>query len=634
MGTQHESVGFRMHLPRHGTALALLSVILLASAPVTAQEPSLDAAFVAGLRERKLFELAERYCVDRINSSQTPDAERADLAVELVRTLATHAGNVPRAQRTTFWQAAQSAAADFSRRFPTHPRLVLVQTAAALVPLAQGDLAWREREAALLPTGEIEAARQALADAAQSLADLDKFLAREIVARRRTPPPAGGISADERRSLRQQVQYHKARARRLRGLFYEPGSDDRLAQLVAARQLLEPLQAEVAADDVLAALVRLELAEVFRLAGKLVEATEALAGLDEEGTSAGVRLQARAAAIRLAISGRNTVGLRRLVESGDLADGQASPELDLARLEASLRLDDPAQAAAIARRIDERHGEYWSRRVAIVLADFPASGSRLDDQQLLARRADGLVMSGKLDEALAAYDRAGELARAGKDETAAFEMAYKAALVAERLKQPAESVRRLRAASSAAPQHPQAAEAHLRAAFRARGTSDEGAILREHLSTWPAAPTAGQAHMWLGQLAESSGKWQQALDHYAAVPGSAAAYAQASGRLAELAKEQPDSGPVQEGLATSLLRSADPKVLRAALSQWQQIASRSAPNSPRWLKAHYSAARAHLKLGDKAAAARVLREVLDQRGGLSDAGWREKYAALLKEASE
>jgi hypothetical protein len=240
MGTQHESVGFRMHLPRHGTALALLSVILLASAPVTAQEPSLDAAFVAGLRERKLFELAERYCVDRINSSQTPDAERADLAVELVRTLATHAGNVPRAQRTTFWQAAQSAAADFSRRFPTHPRLVLVQTAAALVPLAQGDLAWREREAALLPTGEIEAARQALADAAQSLADLDKFLAREIVARRRTPPPAGGISADERRSLRQQVQYHKARARRLRGLFYEPGSDDRLAQLVAARQLLEP----------------------------------------------------------------------------------------------------------------------------------------------------------------------------------------------------------------------------------------------------------------------------------------------------------------------------------------------------------------------------------------------------------
>ncbi len=610
--------------------LCLSASGLVVAVPAEGRGDSLDVQLVAGLRERKLFALAERHCVDRLNGSQTSDLERADLAVELIRTLATHAGHVPRPDRAGIWQAALVAAADFERRWPANPRLELARIQAALAPLAQGELAWREHEAGLLPKADIDAARQALALAVQSLAEREKAIERAALIRRRTPTPAGGLSADELLSLQQQVQYHAARARRMRGLFCPPDSDDRLAQLVAGRQLLEPLRAQVRDDDVLAKLVRLELAECSRLSGRFEEATEALTGLDAEGIDPGIRLQARAAAIRLEMERKDSLALRRLVEEGDRAGGAASADLDLARLQAFLFLNEQKQAGITARQIDQRHGAYWKCRVAQMLSESLPGDARVNDAELLSRRADGLAASGKLTQSLADYDRAAELARRANDDDAAFELEYKAALALARLRRPADAAIRLRALSMAMPKHSHAAQAHLLAAWHAKGTADEEAILREHLATWPEGDSAAQAHLWLAQLAESGGKWQEALDHYAAVTGASPFYDEANSRLAELAKEHPESGPVQEALAASLLNTADAKLLPASLARWQVIAGRSQPGQPRWLRAQYSAAMAHFKLGDKQAAGKLLREVLDQPGGVRDPAWKDKYAALLK----
>lgn len=602
------------------------------SPPVCAE--SLDARFVAGLRERRLFELAERYCVDRLNGSQTSEVERADLVVELIRTLATHAGHVPQKDRETFWQAAQSAATDFEHKTPNHPRLVLVRIQDALTPLAQGELAWNEREAGLLPADRLEPAKQALGKAAESLTTIAKVLAREIPLRRRTLPKADELTAEELLSLEQQVQYHTARARRMRGLLYPLKSDNRLAQLIAARQILEPLRAQVASDDMLAALVRLELAECLRLTERFDEAAESLSDLDADGVEPGIRLQARAASIRLAMAQRNSLEIRRLVEEGDLVDGQASAELDLARLQAWAVLAEYDQAAKSARQLELRHGPYWSRRAGQVLAATLPVGVKVDSAELLARRADCLLRSGKPDEALADYDRAVGLARQAADASAAFELAYKAALVEQGRQRIAEAAKRFRSLATASPKHPQSADAHLLAAWNARASDDSEAILREHLITWPNADTASQARLWLAQWAESQGKWQDALDAYVAIPGSSAHFAQAIERLAQLAKDQPESGPVQEAYAASLLESDDAKTLQTALPQWQLVALRSEPNQPRWLKANYSLALTHFKLGDKAAAAKVLRSIIDGPQGLRDAAWKDKYAVLLKQCEK
>ena len=120
-------------------------------------------------------------------------------------------------------------------------------------------------------------------------------------------------------------------------------------------------------------------------------------------------------------------------------------------------------------------------------------------------------------------------------------------------------------------------------------------------------------------------------DNYAAIPGPSPHFATANDRLAQLVKDQPDSGPVQEAYAASLLESGDAKLLQAALAQWQRIARRSEPSKPRWLRAQYSAALTHFKLGDKTSAAAVLRSAPNKPPGSLTTEWREQYQALLKQ---
>ena len=81
---------------------------------------------------------------------------------------------------------------------------------------------------------------------------------------------------------------------------------------------------------------------------------------------------------------------------------------------------------------------------------------------------------------------------------------------------------------------------------------------------------------------------------------------------------------MQEAYAASLLESGDAKLLRLALAQWKQIAGRSQPNQPRWVKAQYSVALALFRLGDKAAAGAALRAVLDNPRSLTPE-WKAKY---------
>ena len=98
---------------------------------------------------------------------------------------------------------------------------------------------------------------------------------------------------------------------------------------------------------------------------------------------------------------------------------------------------------------------------------------------------------------------------------------------------------------------------------------------------------------------------------------------------AQLVKEQPDNGTIQEDYADLLLAGTDKASLTAALSQWRIIASRTKPRTPRWFKAKYSVSLAQLQLGDKAGAATLLRFLLETPPGLKGTGWEEPFGKLL-----
>jgi len=171
---------------------AIFAASLLIAATCCAADE--DERFLEGLRERRLFELAERYCSDRLADAQLPLVVQGDIAVELIRTYALHAANSPPDRREELWKLARGAANQFQRTSPQHPRRILIRMQDALTLLAQGELTRQEFEAGAADEAAVESARKALREATKLLADLDKELAREIPLRRRgQPKPRGPI---------------------------------------------------------------------------------------------------------------------------------------------------------------------------------------------------------------------------------------------------------------------------------------------------------------------------------------------------------------------------------------------------------------------------------------------------------
>jgi len=191
-----------------------------------------DERFLEGLRQRRLFELAEKYCTERLAGAQLPPVVQGDLAVELIRTYALHAANSPPDQREELWKRARTAAAEFQRQNPQHSRGILIRMQDALTLLAQGELARQELEAGAADPDE--SARKALREATKLLADLDKEIAREIPLRRRGQLRPEELTADELTSLQHNAIHQLARASRNLALLYEAKSADQVAGLSRA----------------------------------------------------------------------------------------------------------------------------------------------------------------------------------------------------------------------------------------------------------------------------------------------------------------------------------------------------------------------------------------------------------------
>jgi hypothetical protein len=136
----------------------------------------------------------------------------------------------------------------------------------------------------------------------------------------------------------------------------------------------------------------------------------------------------------------------------------------------------------------------------------------------------------------------------------------------------------------------------------------------------------------LADAADAPPEWKAAAESHLALaladqPGR---QREAQAVLARLAKDNPDNGLIQEKYAAVLLGSSDAANLKQALDHWRVIASRSRPRTPRWYKAKHAVAEAQFKLGDRAAAATLLKFVLETPPGLNGSPWEATYLDLLR----
>jgi hypothetical protein len=529
------------------TACAWPVVFLMLAAAVADQ--SSDQRFLAGLRERGLFQLAETYCVDRLQRHDLPDPQRADLVIELSRCLAEWAVSSPPEQREPLFERASQVTQDFAQQYPQNPRLPLVRLQQALGHLARGELARQEDQLAAEKGSRLDRARNDLRGAVGELRELADQVERRL--REQNLPDRSeptGLSADQLVALQKNVQYQLARALRNQAECYPSDSPDRANCLTQAVQLLGRL-AKLDPVDPLAWKSRIDLIVSHQLLADYQAAQRELDALLALKPPPPVELCARAEQIQLALATDRVAEAISLLSQGRQIDGITSPELDYAWLQTYLSAGRAAgdaqknaeadqwqaKATEMVMNIEQLYGPYWTRRAGTLLARYVSNAPGGSDLAMLVRAAESSFRSGQLDDALAAYDRARALAAKQGDTDRAFDLGYVAATIEHQRGRHDQALDRYRQLALAMPDHPKAAEAHLLAIYHAaqivkeqpQGSLDPyTALLEEHLRTWPDGPTADRVWRQLGRLREHQRKWPEAIRAYQAVSPDAAEYLQ------------------------------------------------------------------------------------------------------------
>jgi tetratricopeptide (TPR) repeat protein len=511
-----------------GAALAIAGV-----RPALAD--SHDERFVAGLRQRGLFELAEKYCADRLADADTAADRRATLASELSRTCAEHALAAAPEDRTELWRRARAAADDFVSRNPRDPQLPLVRMQGALAVLAQGELAREEAELAGGAPQELNDARAILRDAIRQLRELDESIAADLQQGGRAARPADGapLSSAELGSLALHARFQLARGLRNQGLCYPLASADRINSLGQAIELLGAL-ARHELTPPLAWAVTLDQIACLRLVGNFAEAERQLAQAQRAQPPAAIEPRLQAERIRLALardrldealSEAGSPGVKGDVPSADAAIAQLEAYLAAWRQARDAGETDDAQqwektAVEQTRAIARALGPASSRRAETMLARSIVASAGSRNPQALVLAAQSLYRSGRLDEALDAYDEAARRAAAAADKNTYFDGQYAAGALEYERGNHAAAQSRLRKLALEMPGHARAADAHLMAVHSAAqlaGQQDPPRLerykqlLREHVETWSSTPTASQAWYWLGRVAQHEGAWQEAI---------------------------------------------------------------------------------------------------------------------------
>ncbi len=523
---------------------------MLTSAAVA--DESSDQQFLAGLRQRGLFQLAETYCTDRLRRDDLTESQRADLVIELSRCLAEWAVSSPPQRRGPLWQRGRQVTRDFAGKYPQNPRLPLVRLQQALGHLARGELARQEAQLAADQGDLLERAREQLRLAVGELRELADEVRRRL--RQQSLPgrvQTDGLTVDQLASLQQNVQYELSRALRNQAQCYATDSPDRANSLNQAVELLSPLArldpANQPGHGSLSWKSRIDLIVSHRLLADYDASRRQLDALLELNPPPSVELRARAERIRLALATDRLADATAMLPKGRQIEGVTSPELDYSWVETYLAAGAAAasnteaaqwqaKATDMVERIEQLHGPYWTRRAGMLLARSVRSSPHGGDLATLVRAAESSFRSGQFADALAAYDRARVLAaradNAASMPTAdlAFNLGYIAAGIEHQRQRHDQALVRFRELSKSMSDHPKAPEAHLLAIYHAAQIAKASPqasldqymfLLREHLRIWPEGSGADRARRQLGRLREHQRDWQGAIQVYGEIsPGN------------------------------------------------------------------------------------------------------------------
>lgn len=555
---------------------ALLVVTLLPSLLCAATD---DERFLEGLRERRLFRVAEAYCLEKLADPKVDETARAVLTIELLLTLSQRATYLPPAERQPYWQRCRAVVDAFPRE---HPRKLVVDLQGALVVLAQGELARQEAEAS--NAEDFSGPQGLLRDAGKQLDDLERRLTQQI-AQKRDNSDKAALTAAELFSLQHNVRYQLARTRRNQGLCYPPKSNDRVAALTQAIEQLGKLRTQLAADEPLAWRVSIDEGICQRLLEDYAAASGVLNTVLANNVAATLQSQARAELARIALATGQASAAQRILDTGRNSAEMSTAEFEFAQLEvyvAQWKQADSEKDTQNAGRfrqqavnqlatIERNFGAYWARRGEWLVIGSAGAGE--GNLEILAKTADARFLKNQFDaETVKIYDQAATMALAEKNLPRYLELAYRAAIVQQRQKELLDAARRCLKLGETVAEHAdktdalvaKGAAAHLQGLqwLKASATQKEertelASAYERHLQLFAGAPTHGAIALELAAAQEEAEDWPAAIATYKTIAATDDQYAAASLRAARLTLEHTDAGYAQaEELLTAAIEGA------------------------------------------------------------------------------
>ena len=514
-----------------------------------------DQKLLNGLRDRRFFDLADDYCQKLLDSNNLPPQRRVTLVVHQLKTLTAKAVSSSSDRREEVWQQVDAIAKKFPSSF-RGSRGFLVRAQQALATTAQARLIRQEIDARLAQPNARSTAISLLRSAQDELDDTIRAIDKAIP-RSKTGETPTDLSTPQLLALKANLQFQFAVCNLERSQLYP--ADDQADRKDALNQALEQIANANRTTEKGKTLwweVKIASIKCLRLLGRHKEANTTLESLPTKLLPTGLKPQLRIEHLQVALASQDHRQVAALVGQV-LQKSQRPPIEDIGLVQATAwlaRTTSPGQsvewkrrAASLVKSIKSSHGRYWGRRAELLLVESIQENAATNpdsilvspgtDLLILSQAAQTALQEERFKDAVNDFAKAILLAKQQSDFASVLRLSIQQGQVFEKLNQPADAADAMIDAANIKPNLANAAAAHLRGCWNLSQTitgsdSEQQAQrfqkrLQQHIETWPAAPTAESALLWLGEQHHQSQRYRTAFDTFLRVPTNSKRFPQA-----------------------------------------------------------------------------------------------------------
>ena len=582
-----------------------------------------EQTFVLGLKQRRLYSIAEKACEKLLQRDDVTPTDQAGLTVELIQIRMLRATEVDEKGEDEAWEAVWQTETDFQNRYPQHPRQLLVAVQTGLARLQRAQRITGAIEAQIIPPQLLAQSREQLLQetrkAKRIFTDAERKIERMLPEQRSRSLTVDELTPPELLTLKSNVRFQIAICQLETVAALE--TDDAPSRISAMNDVLKRLQ-EVQ-DSVVPSqriwwLSRIAQLKCYRMLGQPDRAQQLLATLPKEPAPADLLPRLMEQRLRLAIAVADTAVLTSALQNDTTSQ---TPELEIVKIEAAVALakrvrspEEQSRWLAFATQkkqtIETQFGGYWGRRAALALIDASgvvptqsgtgntnavSSNSAVGASiEILVQTARQSQRQGNLTDAVKAYDSAIAQVNDGDESSAEtlFGLQIAASQILEQQSNFAEAARRLMSVSQQYSQNSTAAQVHLRGlwnlakAKKAVATQSDNdplaAALKLHLKLWPSSPTKSQAALWLMSEQILKQKADEALLSFAQIETQSDSFPAGLKQVrAMIVRAQKTSGntPAEQATAQNKAERLGKQIFNQLQLRYQAIGSVDGPES-------------------------------------------------------